>query len=130
MMRDCGNCVYAPYCQQRQRCAAGRPTPWHETPEEIAAGLAWGRRKAFLMHWIKRHMGEALSMRQCRVLELYLFRGMTYRQIARATGTCPSSVSKAMKRGVVRLRRLWQAEQARNGPPVKKKKTGKSRRRP
>lgn len=111
MRGDCGNCIFAWICHQ-QSCPASRPTPWHETPEEIEAGLAWGERKAFLMLWLRRHMGKVLSRRQRKVVELYLFRGMTFREIAKATGADRSTVCRAMKGSVVRLHRLWRTEQA------------------
>jgi DNA-directed RNA polymerase specialized sigma24 family protein len=111
MMRDCGNCLFARTCRQ-QSCAAGRPTPWYETPEEIEAGLAWGDRKEFLMRWLRRRMGRVLSRRQQVVVDLRLFRGMTFNQISKLTGVDRSVVCRAMKRSVVRLRRLWEAEQA------------------
>lgn len=114
MRRDCGNCIYARMCRQ-QSCPAARPTPWYETPEEIAAGLAWGERKAHLMRWVRRHMGETLSRGQQQVVELYLFRGMTYREIAKATGVNRSAVCRAVKRSVVRLQRLWRAKNSAPG---------------
>ena len=131
MMKDCGNCTYAHICRQ-QTCSAGRPTPWFETPEEIAAGLAWGARKTYLMRWVKRHMGETLSRRQQQVVELYLFRGMTFKQIAKVAGVDRSTVSRSVKRSVVRLHRLWRAEQAAVSGPAgggrNKQRGGKSRR--
>jgi len=112
MRRDCGNCIYARMCRQ-QSCPAAQPTPWHETAEEIEAGLAWGDRKAFLMQWLRRRMSWVLSRRQQVVVDLHLFQGMTLNQISRVTGVDRSSVCRAMKRSVVRLRRLWRVEQAR-----------------
>lgn len=116
MMRDCGNCIYQRRCRQLH-CTAGRPTPWHESPEEIAAGLAWGDRKSQLMRWIKRHMDGTLSRRQREVVELHLFRGMTFKEIARVTKTDRSTVHRAMQRSIVRLQRLWsQADDKPKGP--------------
>jgi len=130
-------------CRQ-QSCPAARPTPWYETAEEIEAGLAWGDRKAFLTQWLRRRMRWVLSRRQQMVVDLHLFQGMTFNQISRVTGVDRSSVSRAMKRSVVRLRRLWRVEQARisrqtaaksksgakRGKKRRRERGGKSRRRP
>ena len=111
MRGDCGNCIFARMCHQ-QSCPAAQPTPWYETEAEIEAGLAWGDRKSFLMQWLRRRMGRVLSRRQQVVVDLHLFKGMTFNQISRVTGVDRSAVCRAMKRSVVRLRRLWRAEQA------------------
>ena len=120
MRRDCGNCVYARVCRQHS-CPAAQPTPWFETPEEIEAGLAWGERKTFLMRWVRRHMGDALSRGQQKVVELHLFKGMTFGQIAKVTGVDRGDVCRSMKRSVVRLHRLWRAKEPARGKHAKRR---------
>ena len=110
MRNDCGNCIFARICKQ-QSCAAGRPTPWHETPEEIEAGLAWGERKEYLTEWVRYHMRKVLLRSQQNTVSLYLFHGMTFDQVAKVTGVDKSVVCKRMKQSVERLRWLWKAEQ-------------------
>lgn len=87
---------------------------WHETPEEVAAGLEWGRRKAELLRWVRREMRRRLTRRQRRFIELRYFEGLTLREIAAREGVGPATVHRGVKRGLARLRRA-----ARHGPDVR-----------
>lgn len=78
---------------------------WYETPEEIEAGLEWGRQKAVLLRWVRRQMGRCLTLRERRCVELYFFRGLTLREAGAATGTNASSVLRALRRSLRKLRR-------------------------
>ena len=78
---------------------------WYETAEEIEAGLAWGREKAALLRWLRRHMDRGLSLRERRCVELYFLKGMNYRTVGVATGTNASSVHRAIVRALRKLRR-------------------------
>ena len=78
---------------------------WYESPEEIEAGLAWGRRKAELFRWVRKHMGRGLTLRERRCIELHFFRAMSCRDVGLATGTTPSSVQRALNRALQKLRR-------------------------
>jgi len=78
---------------------------WHETPGEIEDALEYGREKARLLRWVRRHMKSKLSARERRCVELLFFRGLTYREVAERTGTHPSVVHRAVQRGLVKLRR-------------------------
>jgi RNA polymerase sigma factor (sigma-70 family) len=91
--------------------------PWYETPEEVAAGLAWGREKARLLRWVRKRMGERLTLRERRCIELYFFQGMTYREAAVKTGVNASSVHRAVQRG---LRKLRAAAARRPAKPAKR----------
>jgi len=77
---------------------------WYESPEEIAAGLAWGRRKARLLQWIRQEMGTSLTQRERECIELYFFHGMTCREVGQATATNASSVHRAIRRSIRKLR--------------------------
>jgi RNA polymerase sigma factor (sigma-70 family) len=78
---------------------------WYETEEEIQAGLAWGRRKAELMRWVRKQMNERLTARERRCIELYFFDNLTYREAGAATETNASSVYRAVQRSLRKLRR-------------------------
>jgi DNA-directed RNA polymerase specialized sigma24 family protein len=77
---------------------------WHESEEEVAAGIAWGREKAVLIKWVRVQMGERLTKRERECLELYFFRNMTYRQVGLATSTNGSSAYRAVMRALRKLR--------------------------
>jgi DNA-directed RNA polymerase specialized sigma24 family protein len=81
-----------------------RRGPWHETEEEIEAGLAWGRRKAELLRWARREMGRRLTARERHCVELHFFRGLSCLEVAKATGTTISSAHRAIKRSLRKLR--------------------------
>ena len=81
-----------------------RRNPWYESPEEIAAGLAWGRRKARLLQWVRQEMATSLTQREQECIDLYFFHGMTCREVGQATGTNASSVHRAIRRSIRKLR--------------------------
>ncbi len=76
---------------------------WYETEEEVRQGVRWGKRKAELLRWVRRHMEGRLTARERRCLELYYFRGMSYQELGEATGTHASSAFRAVKRSVRKL---------------------------
>jgi len=77
---------------------------WHESPEEVEAGLEWGRRKAQLLRWVRRKMGRRLTPRERECVELHFLQGMTYIEIAAATGTSPGVAHRAVVRSLRKLR--------------------------
>jgi RNA polymerase sigma factor (sigma-70 family) len=77
---------------------------WYETEEEIEAGLEWGRQKDRLLRWVRRQMARRLSKRERRCVEMYFFKGMTYLEVANATGTDASSAHRAVARSLRKLR--------------------------
>lgn len=83
--------------------------PWYESPEEIEAGLEWGKEKAKLLRWVRTQMGRRLTKCERRCLELYFFKGMTFREAAEATKTTPSSVHRAVRRSLLKLQRAARA---------------------
>ena len=84
--------------------------PWYETPGEIAEQLGWGRRKAELLWWVRLQMGRKLTVRERQCIELYYFQGMTYLEAGAATGTDPSTVYRAVRRGLRKLRLATQED--------------------
>jgi DNA-directed RNA polymerase specialized sigma24 family protein len=97
-------------------------SPWHEEVEAIRAGLRWGRRKQQLLEWVRSQMLLRLSPVERRCLALYYFEDKNYRDAAEAIGVNPSSVYRAVHRGVRKLR-----EAARDHPPGEARR---ARRRP
>jgi RNA polymerase sigma factor (sigma-70 family) len=77
---------------------------WHEDPEDIAKKIAWGKRKAFLLAWVREQMEIRLTQRERHCIELYYFRGLTYREAGAATNTNASSVYRAVQRSIRKLR--------------------------
>jgi len=77
---------------------------WYETEEEIKAGIAWGKRKAELLQWIRRRIGRRLTLRERRCVELYFFEDKNYREVGTITGTSASSCYRAIRRALRKLR--------------------------
>ncbi len=111
---------------------------WYESKEEIADKLAWGRRKAVLLRWVRLQMGRRLTARERHCIELVYFRGLSFRQAGAATGTRESSVHRATRRAIRKLRAaaneegvtLWSGPKrlrlVRSALPLKRKRgTGK-----
>lgn len=78
---------------------------WHETDEEVRDGLEYGREKARLLRWVRRHMRSRLTARERHCIELLFFRGLTCREAGARIGTQPSSVHRSAQRGLAKLRR-------------------------
>jgi len=91
---------------------------WHESLEEIEAGLEWGRRKAQLLRWVRRKMGRRLTPRERECVELHFFQGMTYIEIAAATGISPGVAHRAVVRSLRKLRITAQRSRI---PPAKRR---------
>ena len=77
---------------------------WYESPEEVAKGLEWGRRKAVLLRWVRRQMGRRLTARERNCLELYFFCGMTLLEVGEATRTSKAAACRAVARSLRKLR--------------------------
>lgn len=77
---------------------------WHETPADIRAGLRWGKRKSLLLQWVRQRMIEVLTERERQCIELYYFRGTSCVTAGQLTGTNGSSVYRAVKRAIRKLR--------------------------
>ena len=89
-------------------------TPWHEDHETIQHALAWGRKKAKLLLWVRSQMVLRLTAVERRCIELYYFQGLNYREAAAVLGVNASSVYRAVQRGLRKLR-----EAARQRPDLR-----------
>jgi DNA-directed RNA polymerase specialized sigma24 family protein len=87
--------------------------PWHEELEDVRAGLRWGREKERLLAWVESQMRLRLTAVERRSIHLYYFRDRNYRQAAEILGVNPSSVYRAVQRGLRKLR-----EAAEEHPPA------------
>ena len=77
---------------------------WFEDEKKVEEAINWGKEKAALLRWVRRMMGERLTKREQYYLELYYFRGLTYIEAGRAAGKDPSTIHRAVKRGIRKLR--------------------------
>ena len=77
---------------------------WHESGEEVDAGLEWGRRKAALLRWVRVQMGWRLSRRERRCIELYYLEDLTYVEVGEREHCSPSSACRAVARALTKLR--------------------------
>lgn len=78
---------------------------WYESPEEVAAGLRAGRRRAVRMRWVLRQMERRLSAQERRCVELYYLQGLSYREVAVAVGSTRAKVERMIRGGIAQLRR-------------------------
>ena len=79
-------------------------TPWYEDEEAIRRGLEWGRKKARMLAWVESQMLLQLSVNERRSIELYYFKGLNYRECAQLLDMNPSSVYRAVRRGIRKLK--------------------------
>ena len=96
---------------------------WHETPEEVKAGLKQARERARLFRWVRRQMARKLTPRERRCVELYFLENLTFREAAERTGTNASSVYRAVRRSLRKLRLA--AQQGR--PPISRASASKKK---
>lgn len=89
-------------------------TPWYEDEETIRRGLEWGRKKARILRWVESQMLLRLTPIERRCIELYYFQALNYREAASVLEVNPSSVYRAVRRGIRKLR-----EAARGRPDLK-----------
>jgi DNA-directed RNA polymerase specialized sigma24 family protein len=80
--------------------------PWYEAPKEVESGLAWGRRKARLLRWVRLHIARQLTPRERQCLELHFFKGVSIADIAAQTNSDITSVHRAVRRSVRKLRKM------------------------
>lgn len=79
-------------------------SPWHETPEDFfdAIRRSWVRRRK--LQWVRAQMRIWLSEVEQRSVALYYWHGLNYRQAAAILGMQPSTVNRAVKRAIKKLR--------------------------
>jgi RNA polymerase sigma factor (sigma-70 family) len=81
-----------------------RKSPWFETEAEIERGLSHGRQQARKLRWVRAQMALLLSRPERRSVMLYYLHGLTIRQAASRMGVAPSSVHRALRRAIRKLR--------------------------
>ena len=77
---------------------------WHETPEDAALARARAKEKARLLRWTRQAMQRRLTAQERRLVALYYFEGLTLKETAQRRRTHPSTVSRALRRAVRKLR--------------------------
>jgi DNA-directed RNA polymerase specialized sigma24 family protein len=83
---------------------------WFESREEVEQGLDWGRRKAGLMQWLRRHMEHRLTPRERRCLELHFLEELPYTLVAERERCSTSSAHRAVARALHKLRAAAEEE--------------------
>lgn len=78
--------------------------PWYEDADTIRRRLAWGRKKKRLLAWVEGQMFFELTLVERRCIHLYYFKGLNYRQAAQLLQVHPTSVYRAVQRGLRKLR--------------------------
>lgn len=76
---------------------------WYESKEEIEAGLAYGARKAALLHWLEEAMTRVLTAKEQECLRLYFLEEMPYRQLGAAANISAATALRAVRRAVLKL---------------------------
>jgi len=80
-------------------------TPWYEDEDAIRRGLEWGLKKARMLEWVESQMPLRLTPMECRCIELYYFGALNYREAAQLLDVNASTVYRAVRSGVVKLRK-------------------------
>ena len=76
---------------------------WYESPEEILEGIARGRETARLLRWVNHEVDRRLTVVERRAITAYYYENLSYRQAAAREGVHPSSIHRAVKRGIRKL---------------------------
>ena len=79
-------------------------TPWYEDEEAIRRGLEWGRKKVRVLQWVESQMVLQLTPIERQSIELYYFKALNYREAASVLEVNPSSVYRAVRRAIRKLR--------------------------
>lgn len=86
---------------------------WHETEEEIEEGLAWGEEKEALLRWVRTQCERRLTAVERRALIQYYHRNLSYRQAAAQAGVNPTTIYRAVRRAVRKLKEAAEEENLR-----------------
>ena len=84
---------------------------WYESEEDVEEGLAWGEEKADLLQWVQKQAARRLTAVERRALDQYYNRTMTYREAAAEAGVNPSTVYRAVRRAVRKLKQAAEEDQ-------------------
>ncbi|MBI4558922.1 MAG: sigma-70 family RNA polymerase sigma factor [Candidatus Hydrogenedentes bacterium] len=83
---------------------------WYETPEEIEQWLEWHSGKEDLLSWVRRAMARRLTKREYLCVALHFFHGVSYQHAGQMLGVNPSSVCRAIRRSLRKLRAAAQRQ--------------------
>lgn len=83
---------------------------WYESPADAAEAEAWGKEVRRLIRWIRATMGRRLTAREQAALVEYYFEGRSFREAGGELGRNASSVHRAVRRALVKLRRAAEEE--------------------
>lgn len=84
--------------------------PWHESPEEVEAGLQRGAIKEQQLKRVARIMAEVLTPEQRVTLELRYTYRLTYREIAAIMERDVSTIHRRIQRSIRKIRKRVEAE--------------------
>lgn len=76
---------------------------WHEDDATVRAGLKYGKRKAWLLAWVRARMKTHLKAREAHFVDLYYFQGRNQTDIGQRNGCHASTVCRVIQRAVEKL---------------------------
>lgn len=97
-------------------------SPWHEDAGTVRAALKRGRENARMLAWVRAQILFRLSPVERRCIELYFFEAKNYREAAAELGVNPTSVYRAVQRGVRKLRIAARANPPRRRHPSRRRR--------
>lgn len=77
---------------------------WFETPGEVRRKLKMGKRNKRRLAWVRAQMAMNLSKIERESVSLYYFDDLTFRQASVRMGVDHTTVCRAVRRGVDKLR--------------------------
>ncbi|MBI2433336.1 MAG: hypothetical protein HYV26_10730 [Candidatus Hydrogenedentes bacterium] len=92
----------------RQRRLKRLHTDWFTPSQKPSLHRNYWRRRAHMLEWVYRQMRLRLTPRERECLLFHFIGEMSFTRIAMITGSDTSSVARAVKRGVEKLR--WRAQ--------------------
>ena len=104
-------------------------SPWYEAPEQIEAALRWGKEKERRLNWVRSMMSLYLTSVERKSVTLHYLRDLSFREASKIMGVSPSTVHRALRRGVDKLREQA-AKSTRYGGKIRpRQKQGRGRKR-
>ena len=80
-------------------------SPWHESKEDVEAGLKVAREDRVKLARVRLAMYEVLNEAEFDVIELHYFNGLSLRQVGRITDRNASTVHRRIRSAIIKLRR-------------------------
>lgn len=85
-------------------------SPWYETPEEVEAGLEYGREKDEQLQRVAQVMVDLLNEDERVTMELRYKHGLTYRQIAEIMDRNASTIHRRIQRCIRKIQKRIRSE--------------------